>query len=51
MPDKLTILMGRIFCRLGMHDFKVINTNVSFGSAGTSTVQCKRCGQTYTRQN
>lgn len=45
MSGRLTILIRRIFCRLGFHDFKVIDSTLSFGLAGgTSTFQCRRCG-------
>jgi hypothetical protein len=45
MLGRLTILIGRIFCRLGFHDFKLIDSTLSFGKAGgTSTFQCQRCG-------
>jgi hypothetical protein len=50
MLGRLTILIGRIFCRLGFHDFKLIDSTLSFGKAGgTSTFQCKRCGLVHRR--
>jgi hypothetical protein len=38
MLGRLTILIGRVFCRLGFHEFKLIDSTLSFGKAGgTST--------------
>ena len=45
-------ILGRLLCLLGVHDFKVIDATIGFGSAGeTSTVKCQRCGRVDTRSN
>lgn len=44
-------ILGRILCLLGLHDYRLVERNVSFGSEGAvEKVQCKRCGLTITRQ-
>ena len=44
-------ILGRILCLLGLHDYRLVERNVSFGSeGGVEKVQCKRCGLTITRQ-
>jgi hypothetical protein len=48
----LSKAMGYLLCFFGMHDFKIVDVTVSFGSAGgTETVQCRRCSQVITRSN
>lgn len=52
LPGKLAKIIGSLLCLLGFHDFKIIDATLGFGSAGgTSTVQCRRCGQVITRPN
>jgi hypothetical protein len=42
---------SRILCLLGVHDFRLIERIVSFGSeGGVEKLQCTRCGLTITRQ-
>ncbi len=49
---RVASLIGRLFCLLGIHDFKITDATVGFGSAGgTVKVQCKRCGRVDTRSN
>jgi len=50
MP-KLPPLLGRLLCRLGFHDYRVLEIMFQF-SAGSSIekVECRRCGATGTRQ-
>lgn len=49
---KLAKIVVRLLCILGFHDFKVIDATLGFGAAGgTSTVQCRRCGQVITLSN
>lgn len=44
-------ILGRILCLLGLHDYRLVERSVSFGSeGGVEKVQCKRCGLTITRQ-
>ena len=38
-------LIGRLLCRLGFHDFEVVEETLGFGDAGgTQKVKCRRCG-------
>jgi len=44
MP-KLPSLFARLLCRLGFHNFRVINKTFEFGmEGGVETVECRRCG-------
>jgi hypothetical protein len=48
---KFPPLLVRLLCRLGFHDFRMINKTFGFGTAGgIETVECLRCGVTITRQ-
>ena len=50
MP-KLAPFLGLLLCRLGFHNFRVLNKTFQFGEgAGIETVKCKRCGTTMTRR-
>ena len=52
MNNRLTTFVGRLLCLLGIHDFKIIETRLSFGSAGgVSMFQCEHCGKIVTRPN
>ncbi len=43
-------MLSRILCRLGVHDFRLVEMTVSFGSeGGVEKVRCTRCGLTITR--
>ncbi len=43
-------ILSRILCRLGVHDFRLVEMTVSFGSeGGVEKVRCTRCGLTITR--
>ena len=43
--------VGRFFCWLGWHDFRVIDTTFGFGAAGNiEKAKCRRCGVVITRQ-
>lgn len=43
-------ILGRILCFLGLHDFRLVDVTLSFGSGGkVSKVECRRCGYTTTR--
>ena len=38
-------MLSRILCRLGVHDFRLVEMSVSFGSeGGVEKVRCTRCG-------
>jgi hypothetical protein len=43
-------LLTRLLCKLGRHDFRMINKTFEFGTGGgIETVECLRCGITMTR--
>ena len=47
----LPSLLGRLLCRLGVHDYRVLEIMFQFGSGGSiEKVECRRCGVTVTRQ-
>ena len=47
----LPFLLGRLLCRLGVHDYRVLEVMFQFGSGGSiEKVECRRCGVTVTRQ-
>ena len=42
--------LGRLFCWLGFHDYRVVDTTFGFGAGGAvETVECRRCGYRATR--
>jgi len=44
-PDTLPAWLGRLLCRLGLHDYQVIEEVLSFGAGGqVQKVACRRCG-------
>ena len=45
----LATLLGRIFCWLGFHDYRVVNVTFEFGADAVEKDQCRRCGVTRTR--
>jgi hypothetical protein len=49
--SKLPSLLGRFLCRLGFHDYRVLEIMFQFSSDGSiEKVECQRCGVTVTRQ-
>ncbi len=49
---KLSQILGRLLCWLGLHDFRVINVRFGFGASGNiEQVECRRCGRFTTRQS
>ena len=43
-------VLARILCLLGVHDFRLVERIMSFGSeGGVEKVRCTRCGLTITR--
>lgn len=43
-------IIGRLFCWLGIHDFRVVDVTLAFGAGGAvETVECRRCGLRTTR--
>ncbi len=48
---KLREFVGRFLCRLGIHDFRVIDVTFGFGAGGSvERVECRHCGLVTTRQ-
>jgi len=42
--------IGRLLCRLGIHDYQLIEEVLSFGAGGqVQKVRCRRCGFRTTR--
>jgi len=47
---KLSDWIGRLLCRLGIHDYQLIEEVLSFGAGGqVQKVRCRRCGFRTTR--
>ena len=47
VPD----FIGRLLCRLGFHNFRVIEATLGFGDAGNvEKVECRRCGVFMSRE-
>ena len=43
-------VLGRILCLLGVHDFRLLERILSFGSeGGVEKIRCTRCALTITR--
>ncbi len=44
-------IIGRLLCRLGLHNFQVLETTFGFGDSGNvEKVRCRRCQLIYTRK-
>lgn len=42
--------LGRLLCWLGVHDYRLVECKLEFGSGGrVETVECRRCGYTTAR--
>jgi len=49
--SKLPSLLGRLLCRLGFHDYRVLEIMFKFRFGGSiKMVECRRCGVTVNRQ-
>jgi len=49
---KLSPILGRLLCGLGLHDFRVINVRFGFGASGNiEQVEGRRFGRFTTRQS
>ncbi len=49
--SKLPLLLGYLLCRLGFHDYRVLEVMFQFSSGSSiEKVECRRCGATITRQ-
>ncbi len=47
----MTEFLFRLFCWLGLHDYRVVDITFSFGPGGAvETVECRRCGYRTTRR-
>ncbi len=43
-------MFGHLLCRIGFHDYRVIERNFQFGAgSGIEKVECRRCNVTLTR--
>ncbi len=51
MKMYLFSLIGRLLCRLGFHNFRIIDVTLGFGAAGgVEKVECRRCGVIMSRE-
>ncbi len=42
--------IGRLLCRLGFHDLRLVEVTGAFGVAGeVQKLECRRCGSVVTR--
>jgi hypothetical protein len=49
---KLSPILGRLLCGLGLHDFRVINVRFGFGASGNiEQVEGRHFGRFTTRQS
>jgi hypothetical protein len=49
--DELPTWIGRFLCRVGIHDYRLVEVVGSFGYGGqVEKVECRRCGYTTTKQ-
>ncbi len=48
--DRIQNWIGRLLCRFGIHDYRLIEVIGSFGASGqVEKVECHRCGYATTR--
>ncbi len=48
--DRMQNWIGRLLCRFGVHDYRLIEVIGSFGAGGqVEKVECRRCGYATTR--
>ena len=51
MSNLTSLLIGRLLCRIGIHNFQVIEIKFGFGTGGqVEVVECDRCGYKATRK-
>ena len=44
---KLSKMLLRLLCRIGLHDFQIVEVTAGFGESGTVVTEvCRRCGVT-----
>jgi hypothetical protein len=46
---RLPSLLGKLLCRLGFHDYRVVDVIFEFGADPVEKDQCRRCGAIRTR--
>lgn len=44
-------LVGRLLCKLGVHDFHIVEASFGFGGGNVRKLECKRCGHVVTRSD
>ena len=48
---RVPLKVGRFFCWMGWHDFRVLDASFGFGAIGNvEKVKCRRCGVIIARQ-
>ena len=48
---RLAVIVGRILCLAGWHDYAVVSRTFGFGSSGdVEKVECRRCGHATARK-
>ena len=48
--DKLPLWIGRLLCRLGFHDYRLVEVVGGFDAGGqVQKVECRRCGNVTIR--
>ena len=48
--DTMLNWIGRLLCRFGFHDYRLIEVVLAFGGSGqVQKVECRRCGYATTR--
>ncbi|NJO36422.1 MAG: hypothetical protein HC871_00940 [Rhizobiales bacterium] len=51
MPKSVAAYFGQLLCRIGLHDFDLIEVVGGFGVGGpVEKLRCKRCGKVMTRR-
>ena len=49
-PEQLPLWIGRLLCRVGLHDFHLIEVVTGFGGSGqVEKYECSRCGHVIVR--
>jgi hypothetical protein len=47
----ISSFIGCLLCRLGFHNFRVVEVTLGFGNAGSvEKVECRRCGVVMSRE-
>jgi len=46
----ILVFVNQLLCRIGLHDYQVVEATFGFGEAGSvEKDQCRYCGKTRTR--